>query len=223
MVNESKSYWNIFYKNIQLSSLPELQEESNFAHFTLDFLHKNALETSGLCLIDWGSGNGRDSCFFAGKFRNVLAIDQSKLALNLIKSRKLTNLYCVNYKIGKRIYFLTYFRLLLKINAARSSERPSIHYARFFLHSLAAPTFGAYSILLSKLVRRDDLVFLEFRTLVDESSENVFQHKRWYRSDSQVIQTFLRKGFRLLHHEQGFNLALFRTENPKITRIVLTK
>ena len=70
-----KSYWNQFYKKRN-----ELMQPSTFAVFC----HHNFLQP-GSNIIELGSGDGRDSIFFAREGHFVTGLDQSEEACSIAR------------------------------------------------------------------------------------------------------------------------------------------
>ena len=76
-----KNYWDNYYQSF--GDDKNIIKPSSFAQFILDkYITKKKLN-----IIELGSGNGRDAIFFAHHNHNVIAIDQSKIAMEVAKKK----------------------------------------------------------------------------------------------------------------------------------------
>ncbi len=69
---------------------------SDFAEKTYPTMQKENLKK----ILDIGSGNGRDSLYFAGKGLNVTAVDISESAISMLKKENKKNIKCFCRDVG---------------------------------------------------------------------------------------------------------------------------
>ena len=74
MYNNTK-HWNIFYQKNNLI------KKTSFAQF----VNKNAYSKNSI--IDIGCGTGRDAFYYSNFFKEVYALDKSKVLINLKKKK----------------------------------------------------------------------------------------------------------------------------------------
>ena len=108
-------YWNNYYKNSDLIS-----KQSSFSEFCLEFI------PDGACIIELGSGNGRDAFYFANNGFEVYAIDQSHTAClsnqEQAKKDSINNVYFIESDFTKDSF----------------TDLPiiDVFYSRFTMHSI---------------------------------------------------------------------------------------
>ena len=143
MIN--RNYWNIFYKNQNLTTQP-----SRFAIFC-----RKRLKNYKGVVYDIGCGNGRDVIYFNKNKIYCVGLDKSSQAILINKKKFLS--YKYNFK---KKNFCRYF--YNPINNKKFSV-----YSRFTLHSI---NYEEEKKLFNSLLRQKNLeyLFIESRTLDDE-------------------------------------------------------
>jgi ubiquinone/menaquinone biosynthesis C-methylase UbiE len=207
-----KEYWNNFY-SIH-SSDTGLHDPSSFAVFCSDNFFKESQN-----LVELGSGNGRDAFYFASLNHDVVAIDQSKVAIQFDKK------HLDNYSIDFILHdFLTY-------NYDELS-RIDVFYSRFTIHSI---TEEQEDLLLNKLydsLSIDGLVCIEVRTIKDKlfgmgeycgGNTYMTDHKRRFIDAQIFLHKVLLFGYDLLFYTEQDGLSIYKDDNPVLLRIVLKK
>lgn len=169
-------------------------------------------------LVDVGTGTGRDALWFARTQRPVTAIDYSVNAVN--RGQRLSR--AKELPAAFEVVNLYDTRAVLTLGARLSrTEEPVDVYVRFTLHALEATGRENVLRLASMALRRGGLLFLEFRTERDRWRTHVFDdHARRYLDPDQVVAQIEAAGGRVVHREEGLDLAPFEDENPHICRIV---
>jgi methylase of polypeptide subunit release factors len=78
-------YWDDYY--LQHGKDKGISKHSSFSQFCLD----NFFTEKNLNIVELGSGNGRDAIFLAHHGHQVVAIDQSTVAIDIEKENLHTN------------------------------------------------------------------------------------------------------------------------------------
>lgn len=210
----SSKYWNIYYKKKIFKT-----KSSNFANFVF----KNFINIKNKNIIDVGCGNGRDSFFFAKKNMSVSAIDSSIEAIkkntlyNNISKNKI-NFYCLTLEESFKYKFKNKFDYI---------------YLRFFLHAIDKKNEKILFSFLKKNLKKNGLVFLEFRTINDDlfsKGKEMSKYERYtdhYRRfiDINILQQEIIKNniFKIKYIQEKYGLSRTKTENPKLCRLILKK
>lgn len=207
-------YWDAFYGRSSLS-LPSLP--SQFAAFALGEMFALGVEDKVDGVIEFGSGNGRDSHFFSSYGLDLLALDASVEAIELCRSSsrqpRARFEQCRATEAHKQIEdFLV------------GKQRVAV-YARFFLHAIREEEQNDFLSLLSALLPAGCLLFLEYRTVADAEQEKVFGdgHYRRYLDHRATLAVIEAAGFSVLYEIQGHGLAKHRDEDAKVGRCVAVK
>lgn len=206
MKNKSNNYWNTFYKNKKIVS--KLNFPSQFAVFTLS--EKQNENT----VIEIGCGNGRDSFFFSKYFKNIHAFDKSDNAIKYNRNnyKRIKNLNFYEYDINENFEF---FKL---------KKLKKILYARFFLHSLNNNEILKFINLSSKLINKNEKIFLEYRVLKDKNSKKIFKkHFRNYLNPKEIAKFFIMHSFKLDYDVVSQGFAKYGLEDPFVARQIFIK
>lgn len=212
--DKRKTYWSEFYKQ-RHSLVP-----SQFCALVAAEVDFHAT------VVDWGSGNGRDSLFFATQGHGVIAMDLSaeavKISAQEAKSRGLHD----------RVLFLqgdlssrADVENSVRIARGKRYDAPLVCYCRFVLHSLDEAEEDRFLSSLSECLEQDEYVFFEFRSKEDVNRKKHYpEHFRRY-LDAAVFQRKLedRWGFSLEYSVTGIGMAKYREEDPVVTRIFARK
>jgi len=212
-----KNYWDSFYKKVEKDETVSLR--SSFAKFCLDrFFNKKKIN-----IIDLGSGNGRDSVYFANQGYKVIAIDQSPIGIKILNK---------NLKTGYKK------NLILKIadfvqEDFNKYKNINVFYSRFTIHSI---TKNEEKILLKKIynsLANKGLFCIEVRTTKDpiygtgkSCGDNTFirdGHKRRFIDSIVFRKQVTRLGFKELYFTEKNNLSIYKKDNPVLMRLILEK
>jgi len=212
-----KSYWNNYYQSHGQDK--EIVESSSFAQFILN----NYLQKKKFKIIELGSGNGRDAIFFAHHCHNIIAIDQSKIAMDVAKK-----------KIEPSV--LKYFHpmaLDFVLEDYTKYKNIDLFYSRFTLHSI---TKSNELVLLPKVynsLKENGLFCIEARTTKDPlfgigkaCGKNTYindNHKRRFIDTDDFRKQVSKLGFKEIYFIEKNNLSVVKKDNPTLMRIVLQK
>ena len=206
MINKRNSYWNKFYKTKKIKE--KINFPSQFSIFTLSYdLNKNIL-------IEFGCGNGRDAFHMSNHYKKIIAYDLSKSAI-FDNIRKFRNIKNVNFNITDvtKDFDTRYLKKLKKTI-----------YARFFIHSLKNDEIKIFIKLLSRILNKNEKVFLEYRTHLDKKKKKVFKkHFRNYLNPKKIIRFFTKEKFVNIYSKSSCGFAIFNEEDPHVARQIYKK
>lgn len=96
-------------------------------------------------------------------------------------------------------------------------------YARFFMHAITESEEDAFLIGAQSIISSGKYMFLEFRNSSDinELKEEEPHFRRYINSDN-FKNKCSKIGFRLIEEQHGRGLAVYKNEDPFITRLVYT-
>ena len=207
------NYLNKFYKKKDKKIL-----SSNFAKFI-----KKKLITKKSNILEIGTGNGRDAFYFSKYSKNVLAIDQSIIAIsnNKLRAKRLSinNLEFKSLPLNK----------FMKI---KNRSVINLIYARFFIHSINQNNENLFLKNLTRFNKLKPLIVLEFRTTKDElmkKGKKLSKFERYtdhYRRfiDTETFEKKIKKmGFIITYKKLGINLSKTKKDNPHLCRIIFKK
>jgi len=170
-------------------------------------------------ILDVGSGNGRDSVYFAGQGHRVTALDGAQ------RARRMTRRLGVQNSVRVRPQELNLNDLFSTLTSgarfAHLKGTPHI-YARFLLDAIESDARQNFFRWAQMIQRRGGLTFLEFRTWQGTLRANAFPfHYRTLLHPNRVVAEIERCGGSVVHRETGVGLAPFGSENPRICRLVV--
>jgi len=212
-IEHNKQYWNDFYKN---------NHKLTPSQFCVSVLNELADNT---CLVELGSGNGRDSFYFSSQGFVTVAMDLSKQAIESCK------LQASQRQIEHASFYLG--DLTSKndvdnvIQHARKSKKECGHiafYSRFVMHSLDDDQETAFLQILSELILPGEKIYFEFRSKEDENLDKHFgNHYRRYIDTMQFKDKLKRAGFELEYQVVGQGMAKYKEEDPFVARFIARK
>lgn len=211
-----KKYWDNFYKEKRGDF--NLINRSTFA----DFCQNEFFRNKNLSIVELGAGNGRDSLYFAKCNHNVIAIDQSNVAID-IEQEQLLNHHGVN--------------LVSKVDDFVTSDyvaygEVDVFYSRFTIHAI---TKREEETILQKVynhLRQTGLFCIEVRTTKDplfgvgkDLGDNTFftDHSRRFIDSNIFLKDALSLRFKLRYFTERNNLSIYKDDNPVLMRIILEK
>jgi len=210
----NNDYWNNFYKN---SDMELIHAPSSFAIFCKEnYIKKQSV------IVEIGSGNGRDSFYFAKLGHKVHAIDLSQEAVHLEQT-------IINQQIKNNIFlindnFITY-------NYTKISN-VDIFYSRFTMHTINEKE---ESILLEKIysaLKIGGEYFIEARTINDplinkgkkiSQNEMYTDHYRRFLDSNTFLKKCLKLGFQLQYFTEQSGLSVYKEDDPVLLRMILRK
>lgn len=211
---QRKTYWREFYK--QRHSLVPTQ-----------FCALVASEiASHSTIVDWGSGNGRDSLFFAAQGHMMLAMDLSTEAVEIgAHEARLRGLH-------EKVIFLQGDLSCRPdvenvVRAARKKNNNGFlaHYSRFVLHSLDESEEDRFLAALSDCMKPDERVFFEFRTKEDADRYKHYpdHFRRYLDTDKFQLKLIDNLGFSVEYAVTGSGMAKYKQEDPLVSRVFARK
>lgn len=202
-------YWNGYYKvKVQKKGIP-----SQFATFTIqEFSDKDEI-----LVIDIGCGDGRDTSFFAYHGFQVIGIDGSIEAINKCKD------FNTDEKVDYMCYKIEDIELYSNLEKRIISlNKKVVFYSRFFLHAITEKEQEFLINNLKKIMPKDSLFYLEFRTNRDEFQEKTtLAHFRRYISPINFATQITKAGLDILYFVEGFGYAKYKQDDAHVARFVL--
>ncbi len=168
-------------------------------------------------LADLGSGNGRDSAFFARRGHRVIAFDYSGAALRQTRGR-LTRTTRTDPDV--RVLVLNDVRAALLAGAELSREETApCLYARELIGCLDADARANLWRLCSMSLRKGGSLFLEYaaahRGLNASTTEGLVRRV----DTDRLVREIQDAGGRVVHREDGPGQDFFDAPDPHITRL----
>ena len=207
------SYWNKFYKKKEKKILC-----SNFAKFI-----KKKIINKKSNILEIGTGNGRDAFYFSKYSKNIIAIDQSKIAINNNKLRakrlRIKNLIFKSFSLNN-------------FTKIRKKNLINLIYARFFIHSIDQKKENFFLKKLISFNNLKPLIVLEFRTTKDKlmkkgkkisKFERYTDHYRRFIETKKFEKKIKNMGFIIIYKKFGINLSKTKNDNPHLCRIIFKK
>lgn len=170
-------------------------------------------------VVEIGFGTARDSLYFARNGRHVHGFDFAESAVAngnaLARARGLSSEFSL---------LDLYDDEAVTRVAADLAETPAVRavYGRFLVHSLEDAGRANLVRLAASVLRGGGELFLEFRTGKDLGQEHLFgdDHFRQF-IDPMVVELEIEDlGGVVTYREQGCGLAVYKTEDPHVARIV---
>ncbi len=206
MFRNNQKYWQKFYKTKKLNNYIDFP--SQFSIFTLS---KKKNENF---LFEFGCGNGRDASYMSKYFKKIFAFDISKEAIKSNKN-KYKNIKSLSFEIcdiNEPLHIKKYKKL------------KKIIYARFFLHSLTINEIKNFLSLISKLLNKNEKVFVEYRTHLDKNKKKFFKnHFRNFLNPKKIIELCAKEKLRNIYSISSNGLAVFKDEDPHVARQIFQK
>jgi hypothetical protein len=204
-------YWQAFYASRVSNAVP--LKPSAFARW----VHGELIP--GAPIVEFGFGNARDSLWFVWRGHPVTAYDFAGSAVETAHDRARSQGLDASFS-QLDLYDGASAEVTAKTIAARY-ESASI-YARFLLHAIEEPGRRNLFNLAAQALIHGGRLFLEFRTGLDRKTVHAFgeDHFRTYLDPDQVTAELQAAGARILHAEAGHGLAVYRSEDPHVARIV---
>jgi len=181
----NNKHWEKFYKTKK-----PIRKPSSFAKFIEPFIHEKSI------IYDLGSGNGRDSVFFAKRNFLVVSVDPHgepyKSESNLIHWKMDIN---------------TFLKQIIP-------SKPSVIYSRFFIHAIDKKQ----AIHLISSVKKGMFFVAEFRIKGDEPVLYK-DHKRTLWDEDEFKKLFNRKEWKpRFWISRG--VAKYKNEDPLVMRVI---
>jgi SAM-dependent methyltransferase len=211
-----QKHWDNFYK--RHGKEKGIEVCSTFAQFC----QKNFFNKNEFNIVEIGSGNGRDAIYFAKCKHNVIAIDQSSVALEIEKE-------ALDNKIKNS------FRPINSdfICEDYSKYQPiDVFYSRFTIHAITKEEEEIILLKIYESLKKGGVFCVEVRTIKDplykvgkRCDDNTYltDHKRRFIDSEKFLKQTLSLGFKLLYFNEKNNLSVYKEDNPVLMRIILRK
>lgn len=211
-----KNYWDEFYKHYGYES--SIQKHSSF----VEFCQQEFFNNKKFNIVELGSGNGRDSIFLVKNNHNVIAIDQSDVAID-IEKEMLLSIHKENIVLKNTDFILEDYLSYSVID---------IFYSRFTMHSISE---NNEDIILRKVydsLKKGGMFCIEARTINDPMygkgkalGGHAFytDHYRRFLDSDTFIKKVLDLGFKLIYFIEKDNLSIYKNDNPVLMRVILEK
>lgn len=201
-------YWNGYYSSHRPAARPLPSQFATFVAGELEGPHR---------VIELGCGNGRDALFFAEYGHEVLGVDASAAAVEACTGLAGT--------LGSSARFLQASidedDLADRLGA---SDRPTVVYARFFLHAITEEEEGRLLDLSAAVTQPGGLLAVEYRTVRDASLAKVTDaHFRRYAVPAEVEARALQRGYEAAYAVEGFGYAKYRHDDAYVARALFRK
>lgn len=210
---QRRTYWKEFYRQ-RHSLVP-----SQFCALVASEI--NAHST----VVDWGSGNGRDSLFFAAQGHSTVALDLSAEAVKISdRESRLRGLSDRALFLQGDMSSRTDIEKVVQI-ARKNNDNTLVFYSRFVLHSMDESEEDMFLAALSDYMVPGERVFFEFRSKGDASRYKHYpDHYRRY-IDTDIFQVKLSEnlGFSVEYSVTGSGMAKYRQEDPLVSRVFASK
>jgi len=207
--SELLSYWDSFYAGRASAAVPDVP--SDFAQW----VHRRVGREQ--TIVEFGFGTARDSVWFLRQGRTVIgydfaqsAVDQARIAAEAFGDD------------GRFSPLDLYDREAVdRVTKDLRLDEPAI-YGRFLIHSLAATGRHNLLDLAATVLERGGELYLEFRTGQDRKATHLFgeDHFRVYLDPALIAAEVEERGGTVTHLEEGYGLAVYKTEDPHVARLV---
>lgn len=210
-----KTYWNAFY------SRWTLDVPSQFCVQMAVELEPKAV------LMEFGSGNGRDTCYLASRGFPLVAMDFCEQAVaNCGEKLDALDIAHADVVVGDVTHEDDVLKGLQRARGKAGERGTGLTiFSRFLLHSLTADQETKFLTALATHLQRGDKVYFEFRAREDAATNKVYGHhfRRYIDSKTFSEQMQTAYGFDIEYQITGQGLAKYKAEDPFITRIIAIK
>ncbi len=207
---QHRDYWQGFYAGKASGGVPE--QPSDFARWVETQL------PAAQEVVEIGFGTARDSLFFARHGRPVLGLDFAESAVEHARNQ------AVAQALEARFDVLDLYDDdgVARVAAALGAE-PRAVYGRFLVHSLEeAGRANLLRFAAAAVGGGSGELYLEFRTGKDLGQKHLFgdDHYRVF-LDPRIVEAEIEAlGGEITYREEGCGLAVYRTEDPHVARLV---
>lgn len=209
-----KAYWDSFYDTWGLD-VP-----SQFCVQVLTDIDRTSP------VVEFGSGNGRDSHYMASQGCIITAMDLSSAAIEKCRDR------AAEKKIKHAFFFQGDVANEADIVSALShgreqappSAQPLVAYSRFLLHALDEDQARSFIAALGDRMIGGERLYLEFRSKEDAATPKVFgnHYRRYVDTVRLVDQLTDESNFDIDYTLTGRGMARYREEDPVVSRVIAT-
>ena len=205
-------YWNGFYAGTDRGLVPE--QPSAFAEW-VDRQLPPAQE-----VVELGFGTARDTLFFARRGRAVHGFDFAESAVAGARTRAAAEALSARFSLLDLYDDQGVDQVAASFATAAGTRAV---YGRFLVHSLEDAGRANLLRLAATVLRSGGgELFLEFRTGKDLGQEHLFgdDHFRQFVDPMVVVLEVEELGGEVTHLEEGCGLAVYKTEDPHVARLI---
>ena len=205
---DNTEYWNRYYQNKVCSTQP-----SPFAQYV------STLVGPGKTLVDLGCGNGRDAVYFAGQGLNVVGMDLSASAIEMLEAQHIPN---ARFVCGDFI--------------SDPTHTPGCYdyaYSRFTIHAINPKQEAMLLQAMYQALKPGGKFFIEVRSVHDPLygkgqpvERNAFFYDNHYRRFivlGELTHSLEQCGFRVEYAKEQTGFAPYGNDDPPVIRIVAVK
>ena len=198
-------HWNTYYRQAKVPGTPSPYAESVLPHLQ-----------PGSTLLEIGSGNGRDTAYFARHGIQVTAIDRAEAAIELC--RKTHQDYSISFLAG----------VLSDLWPQFGSKKFDAIYCRFVLHAMPLIEEIATLHHCSQLMKPGAKLFIECRSINDplarkgeilSKTERVDGHYRRFIVLDELKERLSQASFKVVHAVESDGLSAHGNDNPVVIRL----
>lgn len=205
---DNTEYWNRYYQNKVCSTLP-----SPFAQYV------STLVEPGKTLVDLGCGNGRDAVYLAGQGLNVVGMDLSASAIEMLEAQHIPN---ARFVCGDFIS-----------NPTHTPGCYDYAYSRFTIHAINPKQEVMLLQAMYQALKPGGKFFIEVRSVHDPLygkgqpvERNAFFYDNHYRRFivlGELTHSLEQCGFRVEYAKEQTGFAPYGNDDPPVIRIVAAK
>ena len=210
-ISAHHDYWDSFYASRASSGVPE--EPSAFARWVLGRLR------SDQAVVEFGFGTARDSFWFATQGHTVSGYDFAESAVQRAQGQADGRGVSASFAVLD-LYDASGVQVVAK-DIGRTTNAPAV-YGRFLIHSLEEAGRANLLDLAAEVLAEGGDLYLEFRTGQDQGEQHLFgdDHFRVYLDPDIVLREIEQRSAKIVHSEAAHGLAVYKTEDPHVARIV---
>ena len=212
-IDDNKAYWDQFYKDFGRRT------PSQFCVSVITDLEE------GASIVELGSGNGRDSFFFAEQGFRTVAMDASETAIQKCEeyalAREITHPYFLHGDITKEDDVAN----AVANGRSESASGCVTLYSRFVMHSLDDNQQTAFLAALGACTGTGDVVYFEFRSQEDAALEKHYggHYRRYIDTNHFTSELASVAGFETTYSLTGQGMARLKEEDPVVSRVIAAK
>lgn len=206
--DRDREYWNRYYKDL-------MNHKATPSSFATEVEQRLSRESH---IMELGCGNGRDSLFFLAKGHNVLAVDGSDTAIDMLNDVTKDNsnvlFVCDDFVKCQALYQMRYDCI----------------YSRFTLHAITEEQENEMLCNVKQALFDGGLLCIEARTIRDEKfgkgekvGHNAYYYNDHYRRfiDVSEFEDKLKKmGFRVISIEESRGFSKTEESDPVLMRCI---
>lgn len=209
----NKKYWDEFYAKSH-RHLP-----SQFCALVLTEIKEGTL------VVELGSGNGRDSHFFADQGHTSVAVDLSEQAIQTSKDFATSKKIAHSNFLQGDLTSKEDLKVVFDTAREQAGDEGIAYYSRFVMHTLDDEQELAFLEILGDSVKSGEMVYFEFRSKEDAELEKIHgNHFRRYVDTDQFKKYLTEKfGFEIKYSIVGSGMAKYKSEDPMVARVFAQK